>query len=441
MMDDLRVFSAALNDEDIAIIADGDLVGEILAITRDRRTKQQTERLKQYYLENYDLEYDRIKSDLEVTEQRRENIWAASPTSMVMQDVAERKPTHILTQGRYDLPGEVVEPSVPAVLPPLPQDKIANRLTLATWVVRPDHPLTARVAVNQLWQTIFGAGIVRTPEDFGTRGERPTHPELLDWLATEFTSDWDVKRMIRLFVTSATYRQSNTSMPEHVEIDPENRWLARSSRLRLSAEMVRDSALYASGLMVEKTGGPSVFPYQPKGLWEEIAYDKAKFTAQAYRQSHGADLYRRSLYTFLKRSLPSPTLAAFDAPSRETCVTKRVRTNTPQQALVLMNDVTFIEAARVLAERTLASNATTEDRVSAMFIVATSRKPSEAESEVFEELVRDLRGRYEQQPSLANALIETGEAPSSNSIPSTELAVWTAIANVILSLDEAITRP
>ncbi|MDA1050212.1 MAG: DUF1553 domain-containing protein [Planctomycetota bacterium] len=441
MMDDLRVFATALTDEDIAIIAGGDPIGDILAVARDQRTEEQTARLKHYYLEQIDADYRRTMREIAATRRSLAEVQSAVPTTMVMQDAAERKPTRIFTNGRYDSPGELVQPGVPAILPSLPAGAVANRLALAQWLVKPDHPLTARVAVNHLWQLFFGAGLVRTPEDFGTRGEPPTHPELLDWLATEFSRDWDVKRMVRLLVTSATYRQSNRATPELTANDPENRWLARAPRLRLSAEMVRDSALSISGLLVERTGGPSVFPYQPDGLWEQIAYNANDFTAQVYRQSHGPDLYRRSLYTFVKRSLPSPTLAAFDAPNRETCVTERPRTNTPQQALVLMNDVTFVEAARSLAEQTLASNESMEDRVNAMFLAATSRPTNAAEASIFAALLRDLRQRYEEQPSLANELIAAGETPAAESIERTELAVWTAIANVILSLDESITRP
>ncbi|HUG71442.1 MAG TPA: DUF1553 domain-containing protein [Pirellulaceae bacterium] len=441
MLDDLRVFGKAVNDEEVAIIAGGNPVGDILAIARELRTKPQTDRLKRYYLYQYDGEYRQTHSDLEATARLLKQVKSLVPTTMVMQDVAERRPTHILKQGRYDSLGEVVEPGVLEILPPLPEGAIANRLALAQWLVKPDHPLTARVTVNHFWQLYFGAGFVRTPEDFGTRGEPPTHPELLDWLATEFASDWDVKRLIRLFVTSATYRQSHLSTAEREAIDPENRWLARASRLQLSAEIVRDSALCASGLLVEHTGGPSVFPYQPAGLWEEIAYNANDFTAQVYRQSHGAELYRRSLYTFVKRSLPSPTLAAFAAPNRETCVMFRPRTNTPQQALVLMNDVTFVEAARALAEQAFATDETIEGRINNLFLAATSRPASDAEHSIFEALLRDLRKRYEEQPALAAELIAAGESAHDDRVNQTDLAVWTVVANVILSLDETLTRP
>ncbi|MBC8350565.1 MAG: DUF1553 domain-containing protein [Planctomycetes bacterium] len=441
MMDDLRFFSTTLTDEDIAIVAGGDPIGDILAVASAERTNQQTARLKRYYLEQIDESYRKTLHKITATKQSLRDLRMSIPTTMVMQDVVERKPTSILNRGRYDSPGEIAEPGIPNVLSDPASEAITNRLLLARWLVESDHPLTARVAVNHLWQLFFGAGLVRTPEDFGTRGEPPTHPELLDWLATEFASDWDVKRLVRLLVTSAAYRQSSHTTPELTKHDPENRWLARASRMRLSAEMVRDGALFASGLLVERAGGPSVFPYQPDGLWEEIAYNANDFTAQVYRQSQGADLYRRSLYTFVKRSLPSPTLAAFDAPNRETCVVQRQRTNTPQQALVLMNDVTFVEAARALAERTLATTHTTERRINAMFRTANSRSTNASELKVFDSLVRDLRQRYEGQPDLAKELNATGNSPASRHINPIDLAVWTAVANVILSLDEAITRP
>ncbi|HCC59073.1 MAG TPA: hypothetical protein DEQ47_17790, partial [Solibacterales bacterium] len=246
-----------------------------------------------------------------------------------------------------------VTPGVPAVLPPLPKDQPANRLTLAKWLVDPSNPLTARVAVNRYWQGYFGTGLVKTAENFGSQGEAPSHPELLDWLATEFVrSGWDMRAMQRLIVTSATYRQASRVTPELEKRDPENRLLARGPRFRLPAEMIRDGALYESGLLKEKVGGPGVRPYQPKGLWREIAFGDG-FSAQAYQQGHGDDLYRRSMYTFWKRTSPPPEMITFDAPDREKCSARRLQTNTPLQALVLLNDTTYIEAARALARRML----------------------------------------------------------------------------------------
>lgn len=441
MMDDLRVYSTALADEEIAIIAGGDPIGDIVAVNRAERTEQQISRLKRYFLEQIDKTYRATMREIETTRLALADLRAAIPTTMVMQDAAERKPTYVLTRGRYDALGEVVEPGVPVILSTTSRGAVATRLGFARWLVDPKHPLTARVAVNHLWQQFFGAGLVRTPEDFGTRGELPTHPQLLDWLATEFARDWDVKRLVRLLLTSATYRQSSRTTPERSATDPENRWLARASRLRLTGEAIRDSALFSSDLLVEQTGGRSVFPYQPDGLWEEIAYNANDFTAQAYRQSHDADLYRRSLYTFVKRSLPSPTLAAFDTPNRETCTARRSRTNTPQQALTLMNDMTFVEAARAFAERTLATVDSNAEWINHMFVTATSRLPNEREAKVFSELVRDLREEYDRDPMLANELIKAGESKHDDRWEPSELAIWTAVANVILSLDEAITRP
>lgn len=440
-LDELRVFTRELTDHEIAILAGGDPIRDILAVAPNERTPEQAYRLKRHYLEQVDARYRDKKRELDANHRSITELKAALPTTMVMQDLVERRPTYVLNNGRYDSRGEVVQPGVPSILPPLPDAEAANRLVFAQWMIQPDHPLTSRVTVNHLWQLFFGEGLVRTPEDFGTRGEPPTHPQLLDWLATEFAEDWDVKRLVRMLVTSATYRQSSQSTPELAATDPDNRWLARASRLRLSAEMVRDGALFAGGLLVERTGGPSVFPYQPEGLWEEIAYNANDFTAQVYHQSHGADLYRRSLYTFVKRSAPSPALAAFDAPNRETCVTSRPRTNTPQQALVLMNDVTFVEAARAMAGQTLAACDTTEARIDHLLFAAAGRQATQAERRIFTSLTEDLQTSYENDLTLADSLIAVGESSDNRPIDQIELAVWTAVANVILSLDEVITRP
>jgi hypothetical protein len=346
----------------------------------------------------------------------------------------------VLARGDYRNKGEKVTPGVPAVLPPLPKDSPANRLTLAQWLVDAAHPLTARVAVNRFWQIYFGHGIVKTVEDFGSQGEAPVHPELLDWLATEFVrTGWDVKAMQRLIVTSAAYRQSSKVTPALLEKDPENRLLARGPRFRLPAETLRDATLAASGLLVEKIGGPSVLPYSPKGLWEDIAYGDV-FSAQTYEQDHGEKLHRRSLYTFWKRTAPPATLATFDAPDREKCAARRPLTNTPLQALALMNDPTFVEAARVLAQRALLTEKTDARRIEFAFRQAVGRKPAAVETTALRKLAQAQALHYRKAPHAAKQLLSVGETKPDALLNPAELAAWTTVTGAILSLDEAITK-
>ncbi len=367
----------------------------------------------------------------------------AIPSVMVMAEMPEPRKTYFLKKGQYDQLGPEVRPGVPAVLPPLPEGE-ANRLALARWLVDPGHPLTARVAVNRLWQMVFGAGLVRTSEDFGAQGEWPSHPELLDWLAAEYVSSgWDTRHILRLMVHSATYRQVSRVTPELRQRDPENRLLARAPRLRLSAEMVRDNALAVSGLLVDRIGGPSVRPYQPPGLWEEVAIDPtgATWTAQVYKQDHGEALYRRSLYTFRKRSVPPPAMAIFDAPSREFCVVRRPRTNTPLQALVLMNDPTYVEAARKLAERLMReAGDSAHDRLALAFELALARPPEETESAALRAVLDEQLAWYAENKDAAQALLGVGESARDESLDEVELAAWATVASVILNLDETITR-
>ncbi len=288
---------------------------------------------------------------------------------MVMEEMKHPRETRVLIRGQYDQPGERVEPGVPLIFSELPLGVPNNRLGFARWLVSDVHPLTARVAVNRFWQQYFGQGLVATSEDFGAQGERPSHPELLDWLATEFVRlKWDVKALQRLIVTSATYRQSSVVSHDLQVRDPDNRLLSRGPRRRLTAETIRDQALFLSGLLTTSIGGPSVRPYQPEGLWKDIATD------MEYSQSHGSDLYRRSLYTYWKRTVAPPSMVTFDATSRESCVVQRSRTNTPLQALALLNDTTYVEAARVFAQRLLLEvDGTPEDRIRHAFLAATAR--------------------------------------------------------------------
>jgi hypothetical protein len=384
-----------------------------------------------------------LKEKLANERKARAELERALPTTMVMEDMRKSRDTFVLVRGQYDKHGAKVGPGVPACLPRLPSDAPANRLGLASWLMDPAHPLTSRVVVNRYWQMYFGAGLVKTAEDFGSQGEPPSHPDLLDWLATEFVrTGWDVKAMQRLLVTSAVYRQSAHVTPGQLAHDPENRLLARAPRLRLPAEFVRDQALAVSGLLYGPLGGASVSPYQPAGLWEELASrsDGANWTAQTYTQSHGRDLYRRTMYTFWKRTSPPPTLTTFDAPDRETCTVRRSRTNTPLQALVLMNDPTYLEASRKLAERLLIGAAGTDERIELGFRLATCRPPTAAELTVLRRLFEEQLGAYRKDPAAARKLLSNGEAGRDEKLDPAELAAWTTIASVILNLDETITR-
>jgi hypothetical protein len=359
---------------------------------------------------------------------------------MIMQDRTEQRPTHILNRGQYNEPTELVAAAVPAVFPPLPTEATPNRLALARWLVDPAHPLTARVVVNRFWQRLFGVGLVKTSNDFGTQGELPSHPQLLDWLATEFIrSGWDMRHVQRLIVTSATYRQSSYVPREDYLRDPENRLLARGPRMRLEAEEIRDSALAVSGQLVRQVGGKSVYPYQPAGLWTEL--NNRPGYSQEYPQGHGNDLYRRSLYTFWKRTVPLPMLKLFDAPDREICQVQRSRTNTPLQSLLLLNGPQYVEAARHLGERMMKSSGTApESGIEFGFRLVTGRRPTDAELSVVAEHYAAEKARLKQDPNLAEPFLRVGESSRDESLDPVDHAAWSSVARLLLNLDEFITK-
>jgi hypothetical protein len=386
--------------------------------------------------------HETIGTQLEAVRKARDALAGAFPTLRVMADVPEPRPTYILVRGDYRTPGDQVWPGVPAALGKLPDGLNPNRLALARWLTQPQHPLTARVMVNRLWQMIFGTGLVKTSEEFGSQGERPSHPELLDWLAVEFVeSGWNVKHMLKLIVTSATFRQSSKIAPGLLELDPENRLLARGARFRLPAETVRDNALAIAGLLdrARAVGGPSVKPYQPGDLWREFAYgDSADKT---YVRDRGPDLYRRSVYTFWKRSILYPSYAVFDAPNREVCTARRPVTNTPLQAYVLLNDESFVEAARVLAQKVTAEPR--EDfakQLDRAFLLALARRPLAAEATAMENLYSDVLAEYRGRPEAAAQLLAVGDFPLVAGADTASLAAWTCVANAILNFDETITK-
>ncbi|MCZ6597937.1 MAG: DUF1553 domain-containing protein, partial [Planctomycetota bacterium] len=375
----------------------------------------------------------------EALEDERRAVDASVARTMVMQRTEEPRQTHVHVRGNFLALGEPVEPGVPAVLNPLPADVPADRLALARWLVDPTNPLTARVTVNRFWEQLFGTGLVPTSADFGTRGDAPSHPELLDWLAIDFVEQgWSVKLLLRTIVTSATYRQASDVTPELAERDPNNLLLARGPRFRVEAEAVRDLALAASGLLDRTLGGPSVFPPQPDGIWA------AAYSGDEWTTSEGGDRWRRGIYTFLRRTSPYPTFAMFDATSRELVCTRRNRSNTPLQALALLNDPAFVEAAKGLAVRMLTeAGPEPEDRARRGFRLCLSREPAADELAILVDLYRAEREAFAADPDgaqRARALASLPPGLDVSGLDPIELAAWTVVANTLLNLDETITK-
>ena len=363
---------------------------------------------------------------------------AEVPTTMVMGEKSPPRKTFLLNRGQYDNPSDIeVSAGLPAALGRWSDDFSRDRLGLAKWLVGGANPLTARVTVNRLWQMHFGIGIVKSVEDFGAQGEWPTHPELLDWLATEFVRNgWDLKVMHKQIVMSATYRQLSRVTPALLEADPANLLYARGPRFRLPAEMIRDHALSASGLLVSRIGGESVKPYQPPGLWGEVVFSNVP----RFQQDHGEKLYRRSMYTYWKRSVPPPNMQVFDAPSREVCVLRRPSTNTPLAALVLMNDPTFVEASRKLAERVMRERKNATARVELLYCLICGRQPTPTEQQLLLGTLNDLLANFRAAPNAAAELMTVGESVRDESLDLVELAVFASLANAVFCTDEAITR-
>ncbi len=427
---------------------DSKLPKDILGIIRlepGERNDAQRQKVRDYYIEHV---YAGARPVIEPLQKRRDalrqeldTLEKQIPTTLVFRERSQPKPAFILERGEYDQPKDAVERATPAFLPPMRDDMPKNRLGFAQWLLDPGHPLTARVTVNRFWQQVFGTGIVKTAEDFGSQGEPPSHPKLLDWLAVDFRENgWDVKRLMRQLVTSAAYRQASAVSPELLARDPENRLLARGPRFRLDAEMLRDQALAVGGLLVETMGGPGVKPPQPEGLWEAVGYvgsDTAKFTPDRGPEK----VHRRTLYTFFKRTAPPPQLSTFDAPTREACTVRRERTNTPLQALLLLNDPQFVECARALAERTMQEvDGPPEARAAALFRRAVLRQPDEAEREELVGLYQSQLEVYRQDAEAAKRLIAVGELPPDANLDPAELAAWTIVANTVLNLDEVLCK-
>jgi hypothetical protein len=418
-------------------------VVDIAPIQREKRTDEQTVTVRDYFRNSVSTDpgLKKLQKELVDVRKKRTDLDNSLTTTLVMEEREDRRETYILSRGRYDHRLDPVSPVTPAVLPPMPKDAPLDRLGFAKWLLDPSHPLTSRVTVNRFWQQMFGVGIVKTAEDFGAQGERPSHPELLDWLATEFiNSGWDMKSLMKLMLTSATYRQTAQVTPEVLERDLKNRLYARAPRFRLDAEMLRDQALAISGLLRPTIGGPSVKPPQPDGLWYAVGYSGSNTVR--FKKDEGADkVYRRTLYTFIKRTAPPPQMAMLDAPSREACSMRRERTNTPLQALMLMNDPQYVEAARAFAERIIKEGGTTpEARIAFAFETATARPPDSAEAQLLLKTLQANLAEFRANPEGAKQFITVGETPPDEKLDPAELAAWTMLTNLLLNLDEVISK-
>ena len=436
---ELRIYKRVLDPMEVKDMAVSSRLVGLLGKPVTKRSEAEKKDLFDWWLGNVDPASTDINASLTEVITQTDAIKARGAETLVMQEKTTAPVAYVLYRGEYDKRRDQVGAATPAALPPMAKDAPKNRLGFAQWLFAPEHPLTARVTVNRNWQEIFGAGIVRSADDFGVTGDNPTHPELLDWLAVEFReSGWDTKHMLRLMVTSATYRQSAVVTPTKLEKDPQNKLLSRGPRFRMDAEMVRDTALAESGLLVRTMGGPSVKPYQPPGVWEVVGMPESN--TRIYLQDHGDSLYRRSLYTFWKRSGPPASMDTFNAPTRENCTVRRERTNTPLQALVTLNDVQFMEAARVLAEKTIKKSEGVQPRMDEMFLRVLARPVREDERAVCQSAYDDLLKYYQANVGDAKQLLAVGEMKRDESIDPAVHAAWTMMANQVMNLDEALNK-
>ncbi len=415
--------------------------------TWDEWSDEETKQVRKIWMEQFyagarEL-VDEIGSRKAPLQKEIDQIQSASPVTMIMAELKKPRESFVMQRGAYDNPGDRVYRGVPAFLPPLPsktEGEDYNRLDLANWLLSREHPLTSRVAVNRVWQQFFGTGLVETSADFGSQGQPPSHPELLDWLAVQFIDDdWDMKRLVKRIVTSHSYLQSSFATAENLKRDPGNRLLARGPRLRLEAEVLRDQALFVSGLLVPRIGGPGVKPYQPPNIWEPVGFGNSN--TRYYKQDSGDALYRRSLYTFLKRTAPPPFMSTFDAPNREQSCSVRGRSNTPLQALQLMNDIQHVEAARQLATRALREGGdTAEQRIRWLWRVVTAREPTSAEVSIVDETLKQHLTSFAEDDARAAELVSYGESSPDAKLAPAELAAYTMIANLVLNLDETVCK-
>jgi len=437
---DIRLYGRTLAPEEVRRLPFEDYVAEIASKPESRWTEDQWHVASEFYLNNIDPSFRAAYAQMHALDARLDQLSVGGDITQVAWDKHTLAYADILERGNYAARMGRVEANTPHFLPPLPAGVPHNRLALARWTVSPENPLTARVTVNRMWYELFGTGIVETTEDFGIMGQRPTNQELLDWLAVEFRdSGWNIKHMYKLMVMSATYRQSAKSTPRQLQKDPRNLLLSHGPRFRMDAEMLRDIALQSGGLLVNHIGGPSVKPYQPPNVWEQVSYPTSD--TLIYVQDHGQALYRRSMYTYWKRMASPPNMDAFDAPVRDTVCTRRQRTDTPLQALVTMNDVQWIEASRALAERVIHdAGPKPEARIDQMSEILLAHDPKPQTLAVLENSLDQMEKHYDSNPKAADALVREGESQPRANIPKTELAAWTMIANEMLNLDETLNK-
>jgi hypothetical protein len=437
---DIRLYARALAPDEVKRLPFEDYVAQVATQPAAQWTQDQWHVIAEFYLNDVDLDYRRIQREMISLDQQLDHLSVGGDLTLVSWEKSTIPYAHVLTRGVYTARTERVEANTPHFLPPLPSNEPRNRLALAKWTISPENPLTARVTVNRMWYELFGTGLVETTEDFGIMGQRPTHPELLDWLAVEFReSGWNIKHMYKLMVMSATYRQSAKTNPQQLAKDPRNQFLSHGQRFRMDAEMVRDVALQSGGLLMQEIGGPSVKPYQPPSIWEQISYPSSD--TLHYVQDHGDSLHRRSMYSYVKRMAPLPNMDAFDAPARDVVCTRRQRTDTPLQALVTMNDAQWVEAARALAERVIReAGPSPEQRIDRLGQILLARVPAPPVAAVLEKSFTEMQKHYAANPEEARSLVNIGEKRRDSSIPDPELAAWTMIASEMLNLDETINK-
>ena len=437
---DIRLYARTLAPDEVKRLPFEDYVAEIATRPAAKWTHDQSQIVTAFYLSHIDPTWRRIQREMAPLDEQLDRFSSGGDLTLVSWEKSTIPYAHVLTRGVYTARTERVEANTPHFLFPLATNAPSNRLALAKWTTSPENPLTARVTVNRMWYELFGTGLVETTEDFGIMGQRPTHPELLDWLAVEFRdSGWNIKHMYKLMVMSATYRQSSKTNSEQLAKDPRNVFLSRGPRFRMDAEMVRDIALESSGLLVDKIGGPSVKPYQPPSIWEQVSYPTSDTVR--YVQEHADSLHRRSMYTYVKRMAPLPNMDAFDAPARDVVCTRRQRTDTPLQALVTMNDVQWVEAARALAVRVIReAGPLPEERINRMGLILLARVPSPQTAGVLEKSFREMEKHYAGNPKDARSLVNIGEMRRDSSIPEPELAAWTIVASEMLNLDETVNK-